>query len=149
MSRVLALSALLVVLPACGQSAPPASPPAGSAPAAAPAAEAGARSDIDMTAFIALDRSNMALVDVRTPGEFAGGHVPGAVLAPMGEIGPEHPAVKDHPKSEPLYVICQSGGRSSRAADQLASAGYTVVNVKGGTGAWVAAGQPVETPSAQ
>ena len=48
----------------------------------------------------------------------------------------------DH--AAPLYVICQSGGRSARAADELSAAGLHAVNVLGGTGGWVQRGWPVE-----
>ncbi|MCB9686950.1 MAG: rhodanese-like domain-containing protein [Alphaproteobacteria bacterium] len=86
------------------------------------------------------------VIDVRTPEEFASGHVPGAVNVPLGtfEAKATDPAMTGIDPNVPTYVICQSGGRSSRAADQLAAGGYAAVNVKGGTSAWVAAGKPVE-----
>lgn len=70
------------------------------------------------------------LIDVRTPGEFAEGHVPGAVNVPLGMISEAEdviPAVDTH-----VYVYCQSGGRSSMAASQLKKMGYTNVKNIGG-----------------
>ncbi len=45
---------------------------------------------------------------------------------------------------EPLYVICNSGGRSTKACEKLVAAGFTnIINVEGGTKGWAAAGLPV------
>ncbi len=130
---------------------PPTSAPSAassaSAPGAAVAAEpaaAGQRSDVSVQQFMADHAKGVQLLDVRTPGEFSSGHVPGAKLAPLSDLSPEHPEVAALDKAQPVYIICQSGGRSSRAADQLAAAGFTTINVQGGTGAWVAQGGPVE-----
>ena len=70
------------------------------------------------------------LIDVREPGEFAGGHVPGAISIPVGSVegAKELPASK----TEPLYVYCQSGMRSSKACGKLQKLGYqNVVNIGG------------------
>lgn len=89
----------------------------------------------------ALDGGDAAVVDVREPEEFAAGHVPGARLVPLGTV----PAVAtDLPTDRPVYLVCQSGGRSAQAAAYLAQRGVDAVNVDGGTGDWVAAGYPVE-----
>jgi rhodanese-related sulfurtransferase len=81
------------------------------------------------------------LVDVRTPEEFAAGHVPGAKNVPVGELagrlGELDPTVE-------TWVICEAGGRSAAAARQLRTAGYTAVDVTGGMQAWRAAGGPTE-----
>ncbi len=50
------------------------------------------------------------LVDVRTPGEYAGGHIPGAVNVPLQQISAIASEVPD--KSTPLFVYCMSGARS-------------------------------------
>lgn len=109
--------------------------------AGADAGQVGLRSDVDIPAFVAAHAQGAKVVDVRTPGEFAAGHVPGAVNLPLNELRADDPRL---PEGEPLYVICEVGGRSSRAADTLAAAGRSVVNVQGGTRAWRDAGQPVE-----
>lgn len=82
------------------------------------------------------------VVDVREPWEFQRGHVPGAILMPLGqlsgrlnELDPEHP----------VAVICASGNRSQSAAALLGQKGFkTVYNILGGTGAWMQSGLEVE-----
>jgi rhodanese-related sulfurtransferase len=88
----------------------------------------------------------LALVDVRSAGEYASGHATGAVSLPLPQISPEaiH-ASRPEGAVGPTYVICQSGGRSQQACRRLVEAGLKdVVNVEGGTAAWRAAGLPVE-----
>lgn len=73
------------------------------------------------------------IVDVRSPGEFEGGHIPGAINVPLGEI--DRIAERVRP-DDVLYLYCQSGMRSSRACKQLKSAGFAnVVNI-GGIGSY-------------
>ena len=57
------------------------------------------------------------LVDVRTPGEYAGGHIPGAVNVPLQQIGAIASEVPD--KGTPLFVYCMSGARSQQAVGAL------------------------------
>ena len=85
------------------------------------------------------------IVDVRSPGEFAAVHATGARLLPLGSLTPEEVrATRPENAIGPIYVICQSGGRSRRACAQLIQAGLKdVVNIEGGTAAWTAAGLPV------
>ena len=78
------------------------------------------------------------LIDVREPDEYTGGHVPGAVSIPLATV-PDH--LEEFRGTNAVYVICQSGGRSRRAAEFVADHGIDVVNVAGGTGAWVASGR--------
>lgn len=82
------------------------------------------------------------ILDVRQPEEYEGGHVPGAVLIPLDQLGARHTEV---PAGTDVYVICKSGGRSAAAVDALAGAGYRVTNVAGGTMAWMESGRPVVT----
>jgi rhodanese-related sulfurtransferase len=89
-------------------------------------------------------RESTPLIDVRERDEFAAGHVPGAVNIPMSEIGDRLDELPD----EAFDVICQAGGRSARVAQALEARGYDPTNVEGGTGEWIAAGKPVEVPSA-
>ena len=77
------------------------------------------------------------VVDVRQPEEYEAGHVPGAKLIPLGDVVAR---VGEFPVDGPVYVICQSGGRSQRAADYLRNVGVEAYNVAGGTKAWVEAG---------
>lgn len=67
------------------------------------------------------------LVDVRSPGEFAGGHLAGAINVPVGEMGSR---AKDLvKKGKPIVVYCASGMRSGAAAAQLKSAGAEVLDL--------------------
>ncbi|MCB9743672.1 MAG: rhodanese-like domain-containing protein [Alphaproteobacteria bacterium] len=149
MLRALSGPALLLALVACsgGAADPATQAPAAEAPTEAPAAPAasGARRDVNVEA-LAQDKdagSVPVLVDVRTPGEFAEGHVPGAVNIPVDELGGRLSELESH-KGDEVYLICRSGSRSSRAADQLVAAGYSAVNVTGGTLAWIDSGRAVE-----
>lgn len=85
----------------------------------------------------------VALIDVRSPAEFASGHVPGARNMPLDRLDPA--ALAAEPRNGPLHVICQGGVRSRKACEQLAAAGIAdLVDITGGTGAWKAAGLPLE-----
>ncbi|MDR7418340.1 MAG: MBL fold metallo-hydrolase [Armatimonadota bacterium] len=93
----------------------------------------------------ALDRrpADAVLIDVREPSEYAAGHIPGAVSVPQADLASRLDAV---PRDRPVWLVCHSGARSLRAAQFLTQLGYErVVNVRGGTAAWRAAGRPVET----
>jgi len=96
--------------------------------------------EIDIDEFAAR-RQNGVLVDVREPDEYAGGHVPGAVLIPMGQLANR---VDEIDPASPVFVICASGNRSSAMTDLLLSAGLDAVSVAGGTGAWERSGRPLE-----
>ncbi|MBX8464872.1 rhodanese-like domain-containing protein [Deinococcus sp. RIT780] len=85
------------------------------------------------------------LVDVREPNEFEEVHAEGATLIPLSEF---EARFSELPKDRELVMICRSGARSARAGEYLKAQGYSqVVNVAGGTLAWVEAGLP--TGSAQ
>lgn len=94
-------------------------------------------------ATLAAQRDEVQLVDVRNPDEYDAGHVPGAQLLPL----PELPDRLDELPDGKLHLICRSGGRSLKAAEFLAERGRDVVNVAGGTLAWVEAGEAVDTGS--
>lgn len=81
------------------------------------------------------------IVDVRTPMEFAQGHVPGAVNLPVEEVSRW---AKDLPKDRPVYLYCRSGRRSLQAAEYLARQGYrNLYNLEGGILAIERAGYPL------
>jgi hydroxyacylglutathione hydrolase len=83
----------------------------------------------------------LRVVDVRRPAEYAAGHVPGALSLPLDRLARER-----LDPGTPTAVICAGGYRSSAAASLLLQHGVTdLVNVVGGTSAWVASGQPVAT----
>ena len=85
------------------------------------------------------------LIDVRTPMEFRAVHAEPARLAPLNTLDPGTVMkARDGSGESPLYVICQTGGRSRKAVERFRNAGHAnVVNVEGGTLAWEAAGLPV------
>ena len=75
------------------------------------------------------------VLDVRSPQEWAGGHIEGALHVPVDELQKNlHAVPRDGRK---LYVICAGGGRSQAAAAFLANRGYlNVHNVEGGMASW-------------
>ncbi|WP_207061892.1 rhodanese-like domain-containing protein [Motiliproteus sp. SC1-56] len=68
--------------------------------------------------------SGALVVDVRTPGEFRGGHLEGAVLIPHQQVV-EQFARQGVPKDQPVVLYCRSGNRAGIAEQALRSAGYT------------------------
>jgi len=97
---------------------------------------------VDVDAFAIAHAGGAAVLDVREPHEFAAGHVPGAVLVPIGQLGSR---LHEVPDGRPLYVICALGGRSLRAATALRNqVGIEAVSVSGGTLGWIESGRPVE-----
>ncbi|MFM9107274.1 MAG: MBL fold metallo-hydrolase [Chloroflexota bacterium] len=87
------------------------------------------------------------LLDVREPEEFAVAHVPGAVNLPQCDLATR---IADLPRDREIVVICQAGRRSRRAGIFLADLGLPrVINLEGGTSAWLAAGLPVATGAAE
>jgi rhodanese-related sulfurtransferase len=95
---------------------------------------------------IAVDRlaeqlpGGVRIVDVREVNEYVAGHVPGAVLVPLGTV-PDRLDAFDG--DGPVYVVCRSGARSGRACEYLRQYGYDAINVAGGTLAWIDAGHAV------
>lgn len=86
-----------------------------------------------------------SLLDVRDYGEYAGGHIPGAIWAPLGEL---EVVVGKLERAKRYYIICRSGRRSLEAQKRLLAMGFKdVINVCGGMMAWEAAGQAVERDS--
>ena len=86
-------------------------------------------------------KPDLHLFDVRTPAEFAMVHAIGAQSSPLAELHKKQFAGL----SGPLYLICKAGGRSRQAAELLLKQGHTeVINVDGGTDAWIAAAFPVQ-----
>lgn len=86
------------------------------------------------------------LIDVRTPAEFAGIHVPGARSLPLDQLDcTEVLSTPGRKQDSPLYILCHSGARAKKAAEKFASAGFdNCAVIDGGTQAWAEAGLPVE-----
>ncbi len=80
------------------------------------------------------DQEKWALVDVRSPGEFAAGHVAGAINVPLDQL--EQSLAGLFPdKDQPLLVYCLSGARSGMAVQWLQQIGYKQAINGGGVGA--------------
>jgi phage shock protein E len=86
------------------------------------------------------DPASHLLIDVRTPEEFASGHIDGSVNIPVEEM---HGRLDDIPGDAPIVVYCRSGNRSAAAARILTDAGYAPVYDLGGIQDWVAEGLPI------
>jgi len=83
------------------------------------------------------------LVDVRTPGEFGGGHLPKAQNIDFRS--PEFlQKIKGLDKSKPILVYCLSGGRSAQAAEIMRKEGFQVTELKGGYLKWTTKMKPLE-----
>lgn len=100
--------------------------------------------EIDVETLAGLLASGCVVVDVREDDEFAGGHVPGALHVPLGDV-PDR--VGEIPAGGTVYVVCAMGGRSARAAEFLRANGIDAVNVAGGTQGWIESGREVQRGS--
>ena len=81
------------------------------------------------------------VIDVRTPVEFAEVHVPQARSVPLDELKPDALQLQ---KDQPVYLLCRSGQRATKAAEKFAREGFTQpVVIEGGTLAWIDANLPV------
>lgn len=96
--------------------------------------------NIDTATLAALDRK--IVIDVREVHEFNSGHAPGAINLPLSQLVDR---LHDVPREEPIYIICEVGGRSAQATEWLAGLGIDATNVLGGTSAWRSAGLPTAT----
>jgi rhodanese-related sulfurtransferase len=97
--------------------------------------------EIDVDQLAALGTADIQLIDVREPDEYEAARVPGARLVPLQTV-PD--ALDSFERDRTLYLICRSGARSMRAAEFLAGHGLDVVNVAGGTQAWLDAAKPAD-----
>ena len=89
------------------------------------------------------ETSNAFLLDVRTAGEFGGGHLPKATNIDFRS--PDFASkIKDLPKDKPVFVYCLSGGRSAQAAEMLRKEGFQVTELQGGYLKWTTKLKPLE-----
>lgn len=88
------------------------------------------------------DRDWATVIDVREPGEYVAGHVPGAALVPMGQLASR---LDELDRSRPVYIVCATGNRSAAMTDLLVASGFDAYSVAGGTAAWARSGRSVET----
>jgi rhodanese-related sulfurtransferase len=90
------------------------------------------------------ENREVELLDVRTPGEHAAAHVPGARLLPLDDLHAPTFLNQRGASDKPIYVICQTTRRARKAIKRFQRAGFDrCVLVEGGTQAWLAAGLPV------
>lgn len=126
MRRFIPLSLLLLAaLPLAAQAGRPAVAPAA-------VAEITARDDAPL------------LLDVRTPEEFAQGHLPGAVLIPHDQLAAR---LDEIDRDRWVLVYCRSGNRTRTAQDILEDAGIEVRQIEGNWLRWQEEGRPVQVPA--
>lgn len=107
------------------------------------ACSSGSDAVTDVNASAAADvlaEPDVTVLDVRTPAEYAAGHLPGAVNIDV-EGGSFAQQVGQLPKDATYLVYCRTGNRSGVATDQLADLGFTeLYDLQGGIEAWSAVG---------
>lgn len=87
------------------------------------------------------DREELLFLDVREQFEWNEGHIPGAVLIPLGELAGR---LNELPRDQKILVVCRSGNRSAQGRDILLQAGFEdVTSLAKGMTAWASAGNPV------
>ncbi|MFG2475800.1 rhodanese-like domain-containing protein [Streptomyces fagopyri] len=88
----------------------------------------------------------LTVIDVRTPGEYTGGHLPGALNIPLDRIQRALPDIRHAAGRGDVLVVCASGARSENACRILAENGIDTATLSGGTGAWAADGHELHRP---
>ena len=145
-SIVSTLAAAVVVAMPIGASAR-----AGEAASAAPATKPAAPAAVTKLSVDEFDQGrqvkNAVVLDVRSPEEYAAGHVPGAVNVPVtgkGSAGFDK-TVAAIDRERPVLVHCRSGVRSAKAVEKMRAMGFAhLAEFPGGWVAWEGAGKPTE-----
>lgn len=83
-----------------------------------------------------MDTQEVIVLDVREQNEYDSGHIPGAVLLPVGTIDEDTAAAVIPEKDSTVLVYCRSGNRSKTASSTLAKLGYTNIYEFGGINTW-------------
>lgn len=91
------------------------------------------------------DDAGAVLIDVRSPAEFAGGHVAGSRNVPLADLDPDRLAAGEAvSRHQPVHLLCQGGTRAKTAAGRFEAAGFTHITVvEGGIDAWRRDGLPL------
>ena len=115
--RLILVALLVAMLAGCGQS------------------PAGAGADISVDEALRLWQNKEAIIiDVRTPGEYRDGHIPGVVNIPLDEL---EKRIGEIPKDKKVVLICRTGSRSAQGTRLLRSKGFNnVYNSTGGMSTW-------------
>jgi rhodanese-related sulfurtransferase len=81
--------------------------------------------------------TTVLFLDVRTEPEFTGtlGHLPGAILVPLADLGSRLPELEKY-RARQIIVVCASGQRSGLATKKLRAEGFNALNMAGGMFAW-------------
>lgn len=88
--------------------------------------------DINMAELSNIKKKGAVLIDVRSPQEFAEGHLEGAILLPDYEVFPKIESILPD-KEETIILYCSSGNRSKRVQEKMNNLGYiNVYNLEGG-----------------
>jgi rhodanese-related sulfurtransferase len=137
---VLAAGLIVPVAATAGDTARAAAPAVAS-PAAAPATKMRPMTQEQLLEHLNGHPDHLFVLDVRTPQEFAEGHVPGAVNVPYDQVASR---LAEVPKDKDIVLYCRSGRRAGLAADVLAASGYTrLSHLEGDMPAWIEKGRPV------
>ena len=124
MKRILPLFLLLLLLTGCGGNASNTS------------SESNYQQISQEEAKEMMDTQDVIILDVREQDEYDSGHIPGAVLLPVGTIDEETAAEVIPEKDSTVLVYCRSGNRSKTASSALAELGYTNIYEFGGINTW-------------
>ncbi|MEY3409403.1 MAG: Thiosulfate sulfurtransferase PspE precursor [Pseudomonadota bacterium] len=110
-----------------------------------PAITKGAANGVQPTeAVLLMNREKAVVIDVCEPAEFAQGHVVGSKNIPLAQLEAQLPQVVKN-KNLPVIMVCQVGGRASRAAAQAQKLGFERAQaLSGGLKSWREANLPVE-----
>ncbi len=134
------VTGLVVGIGACSSGSPAPAASAGAAVAAAPEKVNTKIAPADYQSKFGAG-SDHILIDVRTPEEFASGHIPGSVNIPVDSLGQR---LSEVPQDKPVVLYCRSGNRSGQAAQILDQAGYSQIYDLGGIVTWQQQGYPVQ-----
>lgn len=153
-TRALAVTLGLVLGPMAAQGAAPAAAPQPATPVAAavtpqPATPVAAvttplapMTQEQLLTHLRQHPDHLFVLDVRTPQEYAEGHVPGAVNVPHDQIAAR---LAEIPRDKDVVLYCRSGRRAQAAADVLTTHGYKrLTHLEGDMPAWIERGRPVE-----
>lgn len=92
-----------------------------------------------------LDEKGAIAIDVRSPGEYASEHIPGAKLMPLSRFNPTVVEQIADSDGKNIVLYCQSGNRSQKAAKQLLESGFeSVIHLQGGLPTWKQGGYEIE-----
>lgn len=93
----------------------------------------------------AITKDSIQILDVRTPGEYASGHIKNTLLANWSDKNEFERRIGFIDKNKPVYVYCLAGGRSAAAAEKMRAMGFkNVYELQGGINAWKASNKNLE-----